>query len=369
MLDISIKDIYTALIFVFLSLNLFGDEDISIYISIKSLSPDTEEILEESYMLIASAMSSAGFKTIVKKESDNLDSLISDGLGAGVPVVMYSLIEISDDAFKVNSSLVHCANGEIIEQVQSQTSISLGMQRRWDFITSRFIQALNIYPVSFPIISESVAPEKTVVDIAEENTEPEDALIDMRNVPPLKSDSPSIEKSKPFFLRSMDSEAQFLLPLGPLGKYSDWGLGGAISLDGRFNSIPFNLSFTMGGTYESSPNPYIDILIHLSVFLEVSYSFTLAGNHLELTPGIGFGGLFQLVEGNFNTISNINTAFFIDQYYNLFAEMTYYPAGSGGRWGVYLKPGFYFFPAKEQVGMKTGFSVGAKYRFSKGGTQ
>ena len=350
-------------LFIILFTNLYSEESYTLLLKINNLSAERDSILLESYSILQSAFSASSLNMKKVDSPESIADLILKGLDLQAPLIMFATIELIEGFYQIESVLIHSVDGQIIEQAQSRGSSDLGFERKWKFIAEKFIKAAQAYSIRSPIKSE-YDPEPELVPIAESV---EVAEIVKHVEERIEDEELQIERKSIFSLHSFDTEIPFLFPLGRLANYTDWSLGGQISLQGQFSRMPLRIGLFLGVTNEFNINPYINTLIHLTLQLEISYSFSLVRDYLELSPGISVGGLGQFVWGDFNTLNQVDFVFYLDQYYGLFTELAYYPSSSSGHWGILFKPSFFLFPSAEQVGIKVGASIGVRYRFLNGG--
>lgn len=356
-------------------LTLWAQEAIPIMVSIRSLTDETDAILNEAYNTIDSAMSSEGFSIIKNSKAQTVDQLLEAARESGIPLSVFATIEYDEGNYQLYGFLIHSVDGNVIKQAQSRGSAELGYKRKWNFIAQKFIPPAQEYPLVYPKIRSDI-PEKEIEDKTQQNEQISqienifESLSRKERSPQIGSDESmnqisSENRERKINLHSIDLATQSLFPLGRFAGYSDFGLGGEAGLKVRFTKIPLNLKAQVGGTYEFSPNPYIDSLVHLSILLEVSYSFALANSYLELTPGLSLGGLMHFVTGNFNTLDNQTFDFYMDQYYGASLELAIYPSSKSGNWGFYITPRFYIFPSIQEAGLQLGASLGVRYRFAR----
>lgn len=250
------------------------------------------------------------------------------------PLSLRSSLVISGEDIHISSALYRIPGSLLLGEVQAGGSNSLGFRSKWRFITDNLVELADSQDLSLPVIE----------------SEPAIAVISQ----PIEE-----ERRSKLSLESLDVSFSSMIPIGRYGEFSLTGLGGELGVSFRYSPLPLDWRIALSGIYEWSLSSYVDTLLRFTATLQTGYTFPSKG-----WLSFGFRGAFGIVghyaAGNLNTLEDIDSLFYVDQYYGAEAVLRIRIRES---FSLSLVPGFFLFPGPQYWGMETSVKVGTEYHF------
>lgn len=354
--------------------------EIPILIYTSADTAEEELVREESRSNLDRYWEMRGYGTVYSELPSGADDQMirNEALNLLVPLILISDFNINEEVLRIESRLIHTVDGALIGTTQSAGDESLGASGKWSFVVRNLADKADAYPLIYPekipeeeINGEAPADPEEADSPEEPVKEPAAATADEES-PGTDQDTredesiDAAETNEPWFVfDSIDVSSSTFIPLARFREYSKAGTGAELAASMKLFSLPLDFRIALGAAWAQSESDYVDTLFQFTALIQLGYTIPSKGIF-----SFGFRGsagmIGHLASGNLNTLEEVDTLFYADQYYGIEPVFRIRPGNKEGepwRFSFFLAPGFYIFPNEEYWGFQITANLGASLHF------